>query len=104
LLSTVPTARTRTHRPTERPARTTLLLRSQVPGSGAVTPAAAFAAGVLVTVITALVGRSGAVSLLPAQSDLLRVPSPAVTPTNLLFNVVATPGASWRYRRAGSST
>ncbi len=81
-----------------------LLLRSQVPGSGAVTLAAAFAAGVLVTVITAPVGRSGAVFLLPAQSDRLRVPSPAVTPTNLLFNVAATPGASWRYRRAGSST
>jgi uncharacterized membrane protein YfcA len=29
------------------------------------------------------------------------VPSPAVTPTNLLFNVVATPGALLRYRAQG---
>jgi hypothetical protein len=78
-----------------------LLLRSQVPGSGAVPLAAVFAAGVLVTVITAPVARSGAVFLLPEQSDLLRMPSPAAAPTNLGFNVVATPGASGRYRRAG---
>ncbi|MFD8005624.1 sulfite exporter TauE/SafE family protein [Streptomyces mirabilis] len=29
-------------------------------------------------------------------------PRPAVTPTNLLFNVVAGPGALWRYRRDGA--
>ena len=50
-------------------------------------------AGLLVAVLTAPVGVSGAVFLLPIQLDLLRVPSPAVTPTNLLFNVVATPSA-----------
>jgi len=38
----------------------------------------------LVAVVTAPVGVSGAVFLLPVQLDLLRVPSPAVTPTNLL--------------------
>jgi uncharacterized membrane protein YfcA len=32
---------------------------------------------------------------------ILHVPSPAVTPTNLLFNVVATPGALLRYRTQG---
>jgi uncharacterized membrane protein YfcA len=42
---------------------------------------------------------SGAVFLLPAQLSLLNVPSPAVTPTNLLFNVVAVPGALARYGR-----
>src|SRR3954470_21841788 len=47
-------------------------------------------------------GVSGAVLLLPVQLSLLGVPSPAVTPTNLLFNVVATPGALLRYRRRGS--
>ena len=30
---------------------------------------------------------------------MLGTPSPAVTPTNLLYNVVATPGALYRYRR-----
>lgn len=39
--------------------------------------------------------------LLPVQLSLLQVPSPAITPTNLLFNVVAGPGALVRYRRAG---
>ena len=61
----------------------------------------AFGAGLLVAVLTAPVGVSGAVFLLPIQLDLLRVPSPAVTPTNLLFNVVATPGALLRYKRTG---
>ena len=31
--------------------------------------------------------------LLPFQVKVLDTPSPAVTSTNLLFNVVATPGA-----------
>ena len=29
------------------------------------------------------------------------MPSPAVTPTNLLFNVVAAPGGLLRFRRRG---
>jgi uncharacterized membrane protein YfcA len=49
-------------------------------------------------------GVSGAVFLLPVQLSLLHVPSPAVTPTNLLFNVVAAPGALARYRRNGQLT
>ncbi|MFF5230234.1 hypothetical protein [Dactylosporangium sp. NPDC000521] len=31
--------------------------------------------------------------LFPVQLSVLHVPSPAVTPTNLLFNVVSGPGA-----------
>lgn len=61
----------------------------------------AFGSGLLVAVVTAPVGVSGAVFLLPVQLDVLRVPSPAVTPTNLLFNVIATPGALLRYHRTG---
>ena len=57
--------------------------------------------GVLIALATTPVGVSGAVFLLPVQLSLLNVPSPAVTPTNLLFNVVAVPGALARYRRAG---
>lgn len=62
----------------------------------------AFGAGLVVAVVTAPVGVSGAVFLLPVQLDVLRIPSPAVTPTNLLFNVVSTPGALLRYRCTGS--
>lgn len=58
-------------------------------------------AGMLIATATAPVGVSGAVFLLPVQLSILNVPSPAVTPTNLLFNVVATPGALLRYRRHG---
>ena len=61
-------------------------------------------AGVLIAVVTAPVGVSGAVFLLPVQLSVLGVPSPAVTPTNLLFNVVAGPGALVRYRRTGHLT
>ncbi|MET7827095.1 sulfite exporter TauE/SafE family protein [Streptomyces sp. NPDC005386] len=60
-----------------------------------------FAAGLLISVTTAPVGVSGAVFLLPIQVSVLGVPSPAVTPTNLLYNVVAGPGALVRHWRAG---
>jgi len=58
-----------------------------------------FAAGIAVATLTAPVGISGAVFLLPIQLSLLNVPNPAVTPTNLLFNIVSIPGALARYRR-----
>jgi hypothetical protein len=60
-----------------------------------------FAFGVVIATLTAPVGVSGAVFLLPVQLSVLNVPSPAITPTNLLYNVVAVPGALLRYRRAG---
>jgi uncharacterized membrane protein YfcA len=44
-------------------------------------------------------GVSGAVLLLPIQLSVLHVPSPSVTPTNLLFNVAATPGSLLRFAR-----
>jgi uncharacterized protein len=49
--------------------------------------------------VTTPAGVSGAVLLLPFQVSVLHVPSPAVTPTNLLFNVAATPGGLLRFRR-----
>ncbi|MBL7261170.1 sulfite exporter TauE/SafE family protein [Paractinoplanes lichenicola] len=61
----------------------------------------AFAAGLLIATVTTPVGVSGAVFLLPVQLSVLHVPSPAVTPTNLLFNVVAGPGALLRYLSTG---
>ncbi|MFE6776532.1 sulfite exporter TauE/SafE family protein [Streptomyces sp. NPDC057702] len=60
-----------------------------------------FAAGLLISVTTAPVGVSGAVFLLPVQVSVLAVPSTAVTPTNLLYNVVAGPGALLRHWRGG---
>jgi uncharacterized membrane protein YfcA len=53
----------------------------------------------LLALITTPAGVSGAVLLLPIQLSILRVPSPAVTPTNLLFNVAATPGGLLRFWR-----
>jgi len=60
-----------------------------------------FTAGLPIATVTAPVGVSGAVFLLPVQLSVLHVPSPAVTPTNLLFNIVSGPGALLRYRRHG---
>lgn len=62
---------------------------------------AGFAAGVVIALVTTPVGVSGAVFLLPVQLDVLKVPSPAVTPTNLLYNVVSGPGALVRYWTQG---
>jgi uncharacterized protein len=57
------------------------------------------AAAYLIAVLATPAGISGAVLLLPLQVSVLGTPSPAVTPTNLLYNVVATPGALYRYWR-----
>jgi hypothetical protein len=57
----------------------------------------------VVAVLASPAGVSGAVLLLPFQVSVLGTPSPAVTPTNLLYNVVATPGALYRYWRQGQT-
>ncbi|MQW74471.1 TSUP family transporter [Nocardioides sp. dk4132] len=57
--------------------------------------------GFVVATVTTPVGVSGAVFLLPVQLSVLDVPSPRVTPTNLLFNVVSAPAGMLRYRRRG---
>ncbi len=56
-----------------------------------------------IAVLATPAGISGAVLLLPFQVSVLGTPSPAVTPTNLLYNVVATPGALYRYWRQGQA-
>ena len=68
------------------------------------TEAVALAAAFLIAVLTTPAGISGAVLLLPFQVSVLGTPSPAVTPTNLLYNVVATPGALYRYWRQGQAS
>jgi uncharacterized membrane protein YfcA len=60
-------------------------------------------AAYLIAVLATPAGISGAVLLLPFQVSVLGTPSPAVTPTNLLYNVVATPGALYRYWRQGQA-
>ena len=63
------------------------------------TEVVASVAAYVVAVLATPAGISGAVLLLPFQVSVLGTPSPAVTPTNLLYNVVATPGALYRYWR-----
>jgi uncharacterized protein len=70
---------------------------------GWTTEAAALVAAYVVAVLATPAGISGAVLLLPFQVSVLGTPSPAVTPTNLLYNVVATPGALYRYWRQGQT-
>jgi uncharacterized protein len=64
---------------------------------------AALLAAFGIAVVATPAGISGAVLLLPFQVSVLGTPSPAVTPTNLLYNVVATPGALYRYWRQGQT-
>ncbi len=64
----------------------------------------ALVASFIVATVATPAGVSGAVLLLPFQVGVLGTPSPSVTPTNLLYNVVATPGALcryWRQRQTG---
>jgi uncharacterized protein len=63
----------------------------------------ALVAAFAIAVVASPAGISGAVLLLPFQVSVLGTPSPAVTPTNLLYNVVATPGALYRYWRQGQT-
>jgi uncharacterized membrane protein YfcA len=65
------------------------------------TEVVALSAGFVIAVVTTPAGVSGAVLLLPFQVSVLGTPSPAVTPTNLLYNVVAGPGALYQYWRQG---
>jgi uncharacterized protein len=67
------------------------------------TEVVALAAAYVIAVAATPAGISGAVLLLPFQVSVLGTPSPAVTPTNLLYNVVATPGALYRYWRQGQT-
>lgn len=56
-------------------------------------PAVAF----LVALLATPAGVSGAFLLLPFQMSVLGFVSPAVTPTNLIYNIVAVPGGVTRY-------
>jgi uncharacterized protein len=67
------------------------------------TEVVALAAAYVIAVLSTPAGISGAVLLLPFQVSILGTPSPSVTPTNLLYTEVATPGALYRYWRQGQT-
>ena len=76
--------------------------RGRMPGPGW-KELIALAAAYAIAAIATPAGISGAVLLLPFQVSVLGTPNPAVTPTNLLYNIVATPGALYRYWRQGQT-
>ncbi|MFZ5452056.1 MAG: sulfite exporter TauE/SafE family protein [Thermodesulfobacteriota bacterium] len=55
----------------------------------------------VVSTFTSMGGVSGAFLLLPFQVSVLNFTSPAVSPTNLIFNIVAIPSGVYRYIREG---
>ncbi|MFZ5590473.1 MAG: sulfite exporter TauE/SafE family protein [Bacillota bacterium] len=55
----------------------------------------------LVSSLTASAGVSGAFLLLPFQVSVLHYTSPSVSPTNLIYNIVASPGGLYRYIKEG---
>src|SRR5919202_4550230 len=52
-----------------------------------------------VSALSAPAGVSGAFLLLPFQVSVLGFTSPAVSPTNLIYNVIAAPGGVYRFVR-----
>ncbi len=57
--------------------------------------------GLVISFFTSMAGISGAFLILPFQMSVLGFTSPAVTPTNLVFNVVGIPSAVYRYFKEG---
>jgi uncharacterized protein len=55
----------------------------------------------VVSIFTSMGGVSGAFLLLPYQVSVLNFTSPAVSPTNLVFNIVAIPSGVYRFIREG---
>lgn len=55
----------------------------------------------IVSSITASAGVSGAFLLLPFQMSVLHYTSPSVSPTNLIYNIVAIPGGLYRFIKEG---
>ncbi len=53
----------------------------------------------VVSSVTSTAGLSGAFVLLPFQVSVLRFTAPGVTPTNLLFNIIAIPSGVYRFYR-----
>lgn len=60
-----------------------------------------FLAALGVSFFTSMAGVSGAFLLLPFQVSVLHFISPAVSSTNLVYNIFAIPGGVYRYAREG---
>jgi uncharacterized protein len=72
------------------------------PVSGVETnPVVPFLVALAVSSFTSMGGISGAFLLLPFQVSVLGFTSPAVSPTNLVYNIVAIPSGVYRYIREG---
>ncbi len=57
--------------------------------------------GMVISFFTSMGGISGAFIILPFQMTVLGFTSPAVTPTNLVFNIVGIPSAVYKYFKEG---
>ncbi|MEW6350494.1 MAG: sulfite exporter TauE/SafE family protein [Thermodesulfobacteriota bacterium] len=57
--------------------------------------------GMVISFFTSMGGVSGAFLILPFQVSFLGFTSPAVSPTNLVFNIVGIPSAVYRYFKEG---
>ncbi len=66
-----------------------------------VSPLIPFLVAFCVSLFVSSAGVSGAFLLLPFQVSVLGFTSPAVSPTNLFFNIVAIPSGVYRYMREG---
>ncbi|MCK5724455.1 MAG: sulfite exporter TauE/SafE family protein, partial [Gammaproteobacteria bacterium] len=64
-------------------------------------PAIPLVVAFVVSLFTSMGGVSGAFLLLPFQVSVLGFSSPSVSPTNLVFNIVAIPSGVYRYIREG---
>jgi uncharacterized membrane protein YfcA len=64
-------------------------------------PLVPFIVAFIVSFFTSMGGVSGAFLLLPFQISVLGFTSPAVSPTNLVYNIVAIPSGVYRYIREG---
>jgi uncharacterized membrane protein YfcA len=67
-----------------------------------VSPVVPVLVGFVIATMTTPAGVSGAFLLLPFQLSVLDFTAPGVTPTNLLYNVIATPGGITRYKMDGA--
>jgi uncharacterized membrane protein YfcA len=66
-----------------------------------VSPLVPLSVGLVIALFTSMGGVSGAFLLTPFQVSVLGFTSPAVSPTSLVYNIVAIPAGVYRYIREG---
>ena len=66
-----------------------------------VSPLVPLLVALVVSLFTSMGGVSGAFLLLPFQVSVLGFTSPAVSPTNLIYNIIAIPSGVYQYIREG---